>query len=167
MRTETQTIKIFKFDELSETAKEYALNKHNETTDFWFLSDDLKYYLEELLEENKIKELNKTKLFYSLNYCQGGGAQFNGSFKWKNYFIDIKHSGFYYHSNCVNISISTLYGNDAKSEVYEEFKDLFENICSKIEKQGYAIIEQEQTMENFKDLCDINEYEFLENGEMV
>lgn len=109
-----------------------------------FLTDDLMEILKQELEDNKIKEQSGLKHFFSLSYCQGDGYMFEGNFKWKNYFVSIKHSGHYYHSYCSEIYVETISGNEAKDSVQEEFKELYHSICSKMEKKGYEIIEEDE-----------------------
>jgi hypothetical protein len=162
---QTIEIKIYEVDELNEKAKSKAIEWYRNLNDYAFLSDDLNYNLDELLQKHKITPIKDKKLYYSLGYSQGDGAVFVGRFKWRGYDVDIKHSGHYYHSNSKNITITTRYGNDAKIEIYDEFEKVFKSICDEIERIGYEQIEYEDDDKNIIDNIRMNEYTFLENGE--
>jgi len=172
---ELKQIEVFKYDELSDTAKEKALSYYNKDNQFDYLSDDLNEYLKQLLEENGIKGEN-VKLYYSLSYCQGDGVCFEGNFEFKGFNINVKHDGHYYHSNSKIIEVEALEENDddlrqdlieaLSEEVENEFSELYKEICDKIEKSGYSQIEYENSEENFKEVCEMNEYTFRANGEM-
>lgn len=166
---ELKQIEIYKYDELSEDAKQKALSDYNQNNDYDFLSDDLNEYLKQLLEDNNIK--GDAKLFYSLSYCQGDGVCFEGNFEYKGIDFKIEHNnGHYYHNNSVNIYYDEDDEDDLKNDVIEsiylEFKATFEDICDKIEKSGYSQIEYQDSEENFKEMCDANEYTFRASGEM-
>ena len=158
-----ETIKIYKFKELSAEAKEKAISKYREDLDFPFLKEDLNEYLKQLLKENKIN--GEPRLLYSLSYSQGDGVCFTGTFKWKNYHISIVHNGHYVHKRSTDIFMETAFGNDAKEEAYNQFKELYFDLCDKIEEDGYKIIEEEQSDERISETLKINDYEFKENGE--
>ena len=163
----TETIKVFSFDELKPDIQEKVIEefRNNELfMDYPFMNEYMNEYLNELLKENKIK--GKAELFYSLSYCQGDGCCFQGVFDWKQYEVGIQHRGNYYHSRSVEIIIKTRHGNEAKDEIYTQFRELFEKICDKIEKCGYSYIEAEQDSENIAETIRINEYEFLADGTM-
>ncbi len=177
MKTITKEYNIYTIDELSKEAQEKAHKKWIEGNDYYFLSDDMNEKLHELLEENNIKDLNDTskpgtkptQVVYSLSYCQGDGAMFEGMFQWKEYTIHIKHSGHYYHYNSKNFSImltETEEEPDNYQEVEEAFNTLYVDICKKLERYGYDYIEYEDSMEAFKEACEANEYTFLEDGNM-
>ena len=89
---------------------------------------------------------------------------FFGRYKWKNYNVFIEHQGHYYHSNSKNIVIETIHGNEAKEEVYKAFEEVYKKICDTQEKQGYSEIEHEDSEDNIKELFEMNEYEFYEDG---
>lgn len=165
-----KTINVYNYEELDEKAKENVLKYFREQEDFYYLEEDLKEYLKQLLEENKIKVIQDLKLFYSLSYCQGDGACFIGLFNWKGYEILIKHNSHYYHERSTDIYIYKLDkdGNEkeATEKTYDSFKELYYSICRKIEKSGYEEIEYRQSEESIKELIEMNEYTFRENGEI-
>lgn len=170
-----EKIPIYKFDELSDEVKDKVITKFREGNDFPFLSDDLEEELKSLLEENKIEVLDGLKLYYSLSYSQGDGVCFVGNFKYGKCRISIEHKSNYVHYKSVNISIE-LYDDidEEENEIYlspkehddvlDEFKSIYKTICNKIEKDGYSIIENENTEEAIKDVIECNEYEFYKNG---
>jgi len=168
MRVQTDTYNVYKFEELSEDVQEKVLDKFRESEDFPFLSDDLNTELEELLKENKITYDDMPKLFYSLNYCQGDGAMFEGVVYWKSYTAVIRQSGHYYHYNSKSISLySTKTDKEASEKVEEEFNSLYVDICKELEKYGYEQIDYMLSEKAIRETIDANEYEFTENGVLV
>ena len=176
MREVTKTYKVYKYEELSDKAKERALENHNDNDDLSFiLPETLKNDLNYFLEENKIEELNNKHVHYSLNYCQGDGCCFVGTYRWKDYNIKIIYYGYYSYHRSVYFEFEntaeipdgwTEADQDAKMDEDEtEFKYIYKDICLKLEKSGYNEIEYQQSETNFKELCDGNNWEFLENGE--
>ena len=161
---EERTIKVYEYNDLNEKAKEKALNWFRENNNYDFLSDDLEEDLKELLRVNKISFDESLKIYYSLSYSQGDGFCFEGDFEYKDYQINIKNSGHYSHKNSVNIEITKEDGEDAKEEIYKEFKNIFDDICDQLEKVGYSYIESENSEENFIEMSNANEYKFLEDG---
>ena len=161
---EERTIKVYEYNDLNEKAKEKALNWFIENNNYDFLSDNLEEDLKELLRVNKISFDESLKIYYSLSYSQGDGFCFEGDFEYKDYQINIKNSGHYSHKNSVKIEITKEDGEDAKEEIYKEFKNIFDDICDELEKIGYSYIESENSEENFIEMSNANEYKFLEDG---
>ena len=159
-------IKVYTIKELNETAKEKALNLLREDNSYDFLSEDLEERLRELLKDNKIK-VDYLQIYYSLSYSQGDGVCFVGNFEYKDYPKFIKHIGNYNHKNSVEIDILDSESEEVmEDDICEEFKEIFDDICDQLEKIGYNYIEYVDSEENLIDMCEINEYTFLENGEM-
>jgi hypothetical protein len=163
---QTAKIPVYEYEELSKEAKAKVISHFQKIEEHSSLSEDLTYSVKELLNENKIENVSplRFKVHYSLSYCQGDGLCFVGAFKWHGYNVMITHSGRYVHSNSVTIGIETRFGNDAKKEVYEEFKKLYDSICKKAEKQGYEIIEYDNSEEAIKNTIETNDYRFLSDG---
>lgn len=171
----TKTIDLYKLEELSKEAQKKAHSKWVENNDYHFLSDYLAERLHELLEENNIKDTNDTSkpgtkptpVFYSLSYSQGDGAMFEGDFEWDDYRVNIQHAGHYYHYNSKIINIESIETDEEASEkVHADFDEIYIKICKELERYGYDFIEQEDSFENFQEMCEANEYTFLENGIM-
>ena len=172
---EQKTIQVYKYEELSDDAKETALNSHIESNDFDFLEESLTEYLKELLTEAKID--GEAELSYSLSCCKGDGVSFTGNFEYKGVNISVtRNNSHYVHSNSVDIEAEADEDDDddLKNDLIEavtdeaeaEFKEIFKEICDKIEKVGYSEIEYQNSEESFKENCEANEYTFRENGEM-
>jgi hypothetical protein len=165
-----KSTQLFKFDELSKEAKQKAINKWRDEVlanePVPFLEEDLENQLEEELSKNKIKETGKTELGYSLGYSQGDGASFTGNFEWKGYDVKIsRNNSHYFHERSTNIDISKE-GEDAKPEVYEDFKKKYYDICKKIEKAGYEEIEYRNSDESIAEDLRANDYDFNTSGGM-
>ena len=159
-------IKVYSFDELSEEAKKKALDKHIENNDYYFLENYLENRLTDYLAEAKITANDKPKIYYSLSCSQGDGAMFVGSFSWNGYNVDIKQSGHYYHYNSKVITVSDEEGNEVDGEPETAFDDIYVSICKKLEKDGYEFIEYDDSMENFQQACEANDYTFTQDGVM-
>ena len=172
-----ETVNIYKYDELSDKAKRKVLERYREHNDFLFLSNDLKEELNTLLEEHKIEVQQNLQLYYSLSYSQGDGCCFVGDFIWNNYRISIKHDNScrYYHNQSVDININSKFNSngedveissDEENVAYNEFKNIYKEICDKLEDSGYAIIDNENSEEYIKDSIEANEEEFYDNGDI-
>ena len=163
---EIRTYKVYKFNELSEDTKQTVINNWYENEEYEYLSDNLTEYVKTLLKDNKITIIDKFKVYYDLSHSQGDGLCFIGSFKWKNYHINITHSGMYYHSKSTTIDINTYAGNEAKNSIYAKFNEIYQDICKTAEKQGYDIIEYRMSNEEFDELCQDNNYMFTKDGKI-
>lgn len=169
----TKTLTLYDYSELSKEAKEVALRKWRENNEYLFLDDFMAHKLHELLEENGIKDKNDTSkagtrptpVYYSLSYCQGDGAMFQGSFKWNGYNVDIKHRGHYYHSYSADVEITDEEGNEPETgEPLKAFELIYQNICGELEDFGYSTMREEDSEERFIEVCELNEWTFRENG---
>lgn len=164
----TIEVKLYTFEELSEKAKQVAIEKWREDDDMPFLSDDMHEYLGEVLREYKMK-FEDTHLFYSLSYSQGDGAMFTGSISWKGYTFKIEHYGNYYHENSKQITeITRNNGNEISDATWSKMFNLFEptytEICRKVRDYGYSLIESIQSGEAISETLIANEYEYTEDG---
>ena len=88
MRTATVEYKVYKYNELSEKAKEKVKQ--------WYLDGQEPYTFTEMCEED-LKNLfgeNDLKVQYSLSYCQGDGFNIYGKIEAENIFKCLeKHNG--------------------------------------------------------------------------
>ena len=166
MRTITQN--IYSLSELSKEARQKAIKVEREDVNengLYFLNEDLTEQCKEKLKLNDIE--GEPRLYYSLNYCQGDGIMFEGSFYWKGFSITIKQSGHYYHSNSKEIDIIDSSKDDytqANKEVYEEFKNIYQAICEELEKTGYAEIEYENENNTIIERFNDSNAEFFKDG---
>jgi len=172
MKTITKKYKVFTFDELSQEAKDRAREDYNANIDYPFLTDDLREYIHEELEEAGYKEVgiatsnNPTIVpYYSLGYCQGDGLMFEATVEDKkgNQYT-IKHSGHYYHESSTIIEGIDKNGNDIDTENFEN--NVYIPICLSVRDRGYNEIEWMDSEENFRETCEANDYHFLEDGTM-
>jgi hypothetical protein len=166
MKKITKTYEVFKFEELSQKAKDKARTNFNEGNGYEFLTEFLTEILYDQLKKYKIFYNKDCKVQCSLSRCQGDGAMFTGSFDWGKYTITITHLGRYYHSNSKIILISDESGEYASEKVSEKFEKIYQNICSVLENDGYKYIEHEDSEEHMQNMCDANDYTFLSDGTM-
>lgn len=171
MRQVTTTYTVYKFDDLDKEAQERALDWFREHEEYPFLYEDMQYKLEELLKQHKVRYDDAPTVYYSLSWCQGDGAMFEGRVYWRQYTIDIKQSGNYYHYNSKNFDINLTNGNNISMETYErverEFNELYVDICGELERYGYAQIDYILSEEAIKETIDANEYEFYKDGRLA
>jgi len=175
MQTKTTTITVYDYQELTQEAKDVALQAWRAGNEYFFLSDGMDERLHELLGEHGITDTNDTskagtrptQVRYSLSCSQGDGAMFEGAFSWKKYTATIKHSGRYYHYNSKEITLTDEDGEESATEAEElEFDELYVSICKALEKYGYAYITSEDSEEFFIDSCEANDYTFTLAGKM-
>ena len=166
----TKTITLYEYSELSDKAKEKALSDWNETNDDPLMQSHMINLLKEELDERGIKyKEDSIDVRYSLSYCQGDGFMFEGELEWKQYTIYIKHHGHYYHSYSKSVEMQETdnLGFHIENEKDEqEFEELYQDICKKMERVGYEHIEWYTSEEVFIEACEANGYTFRENGEM-
>lgn len=185
----TKTYQVYIFDELSKEAKEYAKQKYYESEDYCFLESDLTERLRELAPYWK-----ETKLAFSLSCCQGDGLSFSGTlalmpflnkffhemrrkevlceYIYKIYSKGNKGHYTYASKNDIDIEYNYQSGKEHKrleklsEAVLECVQEDYLDVCKKLEKEGYGIIEYRMTDEEFSEYCDANEYEFTEDGKL-
>lgn len=148
MRTYTTKHTVYKLNELSDEAREKAIEKHRELLNDIIgneLLDEMEYRLDELLKQYKIKPIN-TQIRYSLSYCQGDGASFTGDIEYKAYRGNVVTNGWgnhYEHWNSVDVGelTSKKTDKDAPERVYDELNNIVHNIGKELEKLGYSVID--------------------------
>lgn len=169
MKTITKTINLYELSELTDKAKEKALADWNEGNDFPIMQSHMINLLKERLDERGIQyDADSIDVRYSLSYSQGDGFMFLGKVQWEGYYIVIKHSGHYFHSNSKDIDIyeDANQNDHADEKVGEEFEKVYQEICDQMERIGYDEIEYQQSMELFTETCEDNEYMFTADGTM-
>lgn len=146
MRKIEKIINVYKFDELSESAREKALTDRMEIEKniycYCCLKSDMEEKAKELLDKY-FKGAIFNNVYYSLGYCQGDGAMIEFSIgiedfnKYYHVFndeemkfllendiiekIEVIHSGRYYHKYAFDIDIS--YNNSYWEYGYGDIKD--------------------------------------------
>lgn len=208
MRIECVKYEVYKYNELSDEAKEKVKEWYLETQDSYVFTEDVKEDLYNLFGENDLD------VQYSLGYCQGDGFNIYGELnaaqifkclenhnggtqleKFENVLTDKeKRTILNYADQCGKIKLPTnnryCYSLvdyiDIKDdweydlEVYSAYKnintktlekfeklvrDIFTTLCKSYEKQGYEYF-YEISEEDLEEICEANEYEFLENGKL-
>ena len=187
----TLRVKIYKFDELSESAKKTAIEWYktllNEDPDIlFFFKDDCA----ELAKENGFTDI---KLSYSLSWSQGDGLSFSGEIDKeaiiKEAIPDIKQSvlkvlaenceyrvsgndGRYCFASKGDIDFWLENGKRMKylniqglvDRVLVYLENKYMDLCKEMEKNGYAEIEYCYTDESIIENIRANDYEFYESG---
>jgi len=196
MRTITKEIELYKFEELSEKAKD----KFRYSQDLYILEEFIRDYLGEYLG------LDYSGLEYSLSYSQGDGACFridsldtaklleldtHNEFKaFRKFELDLflpligdgiffnRVNSHYSHERSYNINIDFWYIERAfNRELSERLKDRLElfidalrswyiDLQIKVRDYGYKEIEYLQSDECIVELCECNGYEFTEDGKL-
>lgn len=206
MRTATISYEVYKYNELSEQAKEKVKE--------WYLKGQEPFVFTEMVKEdlNCLFGKNNLDVQYSLSYCQGDGFNIYGEINAETIFECLeKHNGgtqlaefenvltdkekktilhyakecnpiklpmnnHYCYSLADYIDIAEDWGYDLECysgysninlEVLVKFEQLVRNIfhklCRSYEKWGYEFF-YEISEEELEEICDANEYEFLEDG---
>ena len=157
----TTKINVYQFKELKPEIQEKVLNRFRENEEFYFLSDMLNEHLTYLLEKNKIKSLEEIKLYYNLGYSQSDYLVFEGLFKHKGFITRITERQQY-------PLIESNKENDKEITEKEEEKliKIYNDLMYELKKYGYSLIDETLEDQNIKENIEINEYEFLENGDI-
>ena len=152
------TITRYSFDELSDDAKETAIAERRDRASnediSWLLEMCLNDELAELLGTNSPSKPDLA-LYFSLSYSQGDGVALDGqitpatapSLSWPKGAVYgyTKHRGHYYHEHSFTLSLCDEEGEEMESALMlEELRD----ICRKLAREGYSIIEHDQSHEN-------------------
>jgi hypothetical protein len=184
----------YKYDELSESAKE-RVRMDNGVNDAEFITEDLKYQFEEVLKE-KYPYFASPEFIWSLSNCQGDGLSFSADFdlgiylavfyptlaNWKRdcilEWLDIRikqNTGYYCYAskNCVSydsyIPTRKTHKQFEKliSDIIDSIEDLYIDICSELEKIGYAEYEYLYSEQYAIEMAEANEWEYDENGRII
>ena len=169
MKQVTVTETVFLLEELSDTAREKAIEKmrmalydnvdSSQITDY--LNGELYAALTGIYDgEISKKELTKRVgliVEWSLSHCQGDGVAIYGTLykddapnvNWHGadtaIFTRNSHGHHYSHENCMNISLFTADDDgcsiDADTDTTEKFAEQFRDLCRELARSGYAEIE--------------------------
>jgi len=164
------TIRRYSFEELSERAKEKAIegmrNSLNELLD----SEALTEYLEERVSTALGGESERIRLEYSLSYCQGDGVAIYGTIQRKDApdlswpegaaYVELgrtQWSNHYSHYNSFSVSAYDEEGEDIEDVriIETQLRDL----CRELERDGYKFIEactsEEAAIEQLQEAGDV------------
>lgn len=137
--------------------------------------------------------LGDIKLQYSLSNSQGDGLSFDseklheifvevfGTGKDKTIEVILNNSYFklngnlgrYCYANIGDIeyifddNINAPNIDEVFGKVEAKLVEIYLNLCSKLEKIGYDEIEYQYSDEYISELLEVNDYEFLENGQRI
>lgn len=160
---------VYKFDELSEDAKQVAIDEYRDGVMYEDLEIFMNDELYNLFDKYKIEDMGTT-VRYSLSYSQGDGASFTGDIEWRGYraTIETNQWGVYYqHNKSVHVtemsSIKT--DKDASSKMIEKLQAIVETIGQELEEFGYGEIEYADSDENI--IEQLSDCEFKEDGTTV
>ena len=187
----TIEIELYKFIELSENAKNLAIeNERNKEIEFDWFSD----FCHEQISENGFK--GNIKLQYSLSYSQGDGLSFScdyfdnlnalfieilGTEKQKTIDTILNNISFkcdgnngrycYASKNDISLELDDYKGNNCLiheivSKVESKLKDLYIDLCNQLEKQGYDDIDYQYSDEYITETLTENDYYFTIDGKI-
>jgi len=162
-------INVYDFKELDKKVQDKVIQKFRNEEEFDMLSEVLHNELATISVEFGFKPVGKVDLNYSLSNCQGDGVCFMGEFLYEKdnqkLFIK-KNSHRYSHYNTVDITIIDLStGEEVNDELeYNAFKEMYKEMCDKLEKSGYDYIEDVIKEENIIVMINSNEFEFYKDG---
>lgn len=157
------TIALYEYSELSEKAKQKALDTWRETNDDPLMQSHMINLLKEKLEDRTITyTTDSIDVRYSLSNCQGDGFMFIGTVEWEGQEIEITHGDTHYcHPFTARFETGDLGSKDV-----DAFKAMYLEVCNEMERIGYNEIEYANSAESFEQACDANEYTFEEDGTM-
>lgn len=189
-----KTIQVYNFNELSQTAKDKAINnfKDRHEINLDFFNDEVK----EIISQRGFK--GNILLQYSLSNPQGDGLSFGcewfDSQKLHEIFVEVLgmgkdktietiinecsfslvgNNGHYCYANkndldfCFTDNVYAPNIEKVVGKVKEKLVEIYLNLCGELEKIGYDEIDSQYSDEYISELLEVNEYEFLENGQRI
>ena len=187
----TKEINLYRFSEISESAKEKAIDKYYESEEYDSLSEDI---LEFIKENDTFNVFSNIELYYSLSYSQCDGLSFSADFDLANFFaqkdysfkksvldviqnniidkVSVKsNNGHYCYCKSSDIEIQYLWINKTYknidllcSVIKSHIRTYYLDICKKAEKFGYSILEYRMNFDDFSSFSDDNDYFYTING---
>jgi len=175
----TIELKVYPFDELSEEAKEKALQNYASDAEY-FWGDDAIKSLEEFM-----KHFNCELSHYSINWGEGYGNSIQISIP--GYMKDISEIELSdYIKDMGSFNLKTLNGNGdckftglcfdedagdgARKAFFDGVRDLYDILYAGYESWYSSCnsdFEYQCSMEGYAEHCEANEYEFDEEGDMI
>jgi hypothetical protein len=177
---EIKEITVYKFEELSQKAKEKAMNEFLSGLDFAFEAD---FILEEFITELKAIGIyaERKNFSWSLDrewfFCLGKEAEFEDKKLFLKYAkIDLRKKfakGILYGEDWISLEIS--YHSGGRCENYVKYRyDYSEELTSALQDKFQSFLKQLQaeydnvtSEEYFKDMADANGWVFDEYGRIV
>lgn len=172
MRTFTTEHTVYTFNELSDEAKQKAIEDYRDGLMFDSLEEIMHEELTEvLLPKYKIKPV-EVDVHFSLGYSQGDGASFTGDIEWGAYRATIgkNHWGMYYsHAKSVDVkelnSLKT--DKEAPDKKWAELQAIVQTIGEELGKHGYTEIEYQSSDAVISDYLSSPDYEFTVDGDVA
>jgi hypothetical protein len=164
-------VPVYSIDNAPLSLKEKILDKYRDINDLINaeqLEEDLHDSLLEELKKFKIVPLGEIKTGYSLSYSQGDGFNFTGNVKFKGKSISISRgSTQYQHERSTVIEADEENEKVNLAEVMNNFREIYYQICKKMEDLGYKIDEINRSDEEVAETLRINDYRFDSQGNIV
>lgn len=190
----TIEINLYKFDELSEEAKQTAIEKWRESN--YETGEVLHFFYENSVEFLKEKGFKNPVLKYSLSSSQGDGFSFRADdyeflhdlvleavgthhpyiAAWlsDHLIVHIRgNQGRYTYASESDIELELDYYADFHEnvdgiilKVERAVKDIYMELCKQLEREGYEQIEYENSDEYIIEAIEANDYDFTEEGEL-
>lgn len=192
----TIEIQLFKFEELSEEAKQKAIERYQKSA--YEDSDLLHFFSDDCEEAAKEAGFFDTEFIYSLNSCQGDGLSFSAgsvdidrfikealpsikvsvlnAVKNSIYKINVSYNnGHYCYASRSDVSIETDFPCTGRKypnlqnlidTIEAHIQDAYLSLCKELEKQGYGEIEYQTSEDCAREHLIRNEYDFTIDGKI-
>lgn len=191
----TIRIKAYKFNELSTSAKQTAIEDYRKSQ--WDFGDVLDFFNEDCFEQISSEGFENPKVYYSLSYSQGDGLSFSadgykdilslfktrlGEGKENTAKLILEYcslsiqgnKGNYAYASASDIDLSLEYYSrevpnieNIVEKVQSDLQDIYLELCKKLERQGYDEIEYSNSDESISENIIANEYEFTKEGKRI
>lgn len=196
MKQVTETYNVYTFDELSEKAKNKAMEDYAVNLDFGFYAECI---IDDAKAIGELMGIDIDNVYYSGFYSQGDGAMFTGGYGYKRgsvtavmsyapmdtelhsivktlaniqrrnfyqLYANVKHYGHYYHSSSNIINVE----RDSYQDVSKSDEDDLTECLRDFMEWIYSNLEKEYdyvtSLDYFKEVCEANDYQFLASGEL-
>ena len=197
MKTIQKTYEVYSFNELSESAKQKALQDNAENLNEWW-----DHVFEDVKTIASLMGINIDNIYFSGFYSQGDGACFEGNYGYnknsvklvmeyapqdnelhdivrtlaniqrRNFYqlyASIKHRGHYYHELCTDIEIErdNYNGQDVNEDDVNDLTDTLHEFMQWIYKQLENEYDYLTSEENFTEYANDCGLEFYEDGKLT
>lgn len=190
-----KTINTYNFNELSDSSKEVAIDSFRYIIDTHldFFNEDCIGIIEQNGFYGNIKlyyslgycqgdglsfscEFIKTEILQKLfKEVLGEGKDKTIQLIIDNCYFNLLSNtgGYYYYARRSDLefrfddNINALNIEEVVGKVEDKLRELYLSLCKELEKQGYDEIEYQFSDEYISDLLEANDYEFLEDGQLI